>query len=213
MSAAKKNTLAAKTARDSFTASELCLAARIPRSRFFAHRPKAKRVTSRWYGKVAAFAVEKLPENLRDLLDRARRREDYASVEEFVRARLQLRRRENVVSLLRQRLAPRSRAIELRDVLAVYFQALDNGKSESESTRLARADFVRRTGANISERQIRRIAVKVDAAGGPDLAPLDAYAPAKSVSHKRADGGQHHGAAATAAARCGGGKTWQEHAR
>lgn len=86
-----------------------------------------------------------------------------------------------------------------RRAMARYFQAVDSGRAQWEAVRLARAEYVKLSGVDLSERQIRRIAERVDSCGGAGLAPIDAYSDLKSVPYVRGKRGAHHNEAATAA--------------
>lgn len=185
-----------------FTATQLAAALGMSRIQFFGFAPQARKSEERSYGKVLVFAHDKLPDELRELLRSAKIEHRCASIEELVRFRLQERRRPAVAGLFRQRLAPGPKALIMRAVVNRYLAEMDSGKSERESNILARAEFEKRFRRKIGECQIRRLAAKVTHAGGPELAPIDAYADHKSVSHARGGGRQtNHGAAATAAAR------------
>ncbi len=186
---------------DLFTASQLALATGISRTEFFRSKPRPIKRARRSYGTVPVFAVKNLPEELRGRLHMARMKSGCKSFQEFVRSRLQMRRRATVHSLLLQRLAPSARAFKIREVFAVYFRSLDCGKTQIDSNRRARAEWIKRFGRNFDERQIRRIAAKIDDAGGPELAPIDAYGTGKSLPRARSGGGKYHREAVTTASR------------
>lgn len=170
------------------TASELSITLGISRTKFFRLQPTPKKAIARNYGQVAGFAVIKLPEELKELLRQQMVRHGYAPPLEFVRARLQERRRNSSPMAFRQRLAPHAKAFSMREVMNRYFAALDNGKGEHLANREARAEHVRQFGESCEERKIRRIGARVDDCGGPDLAPIDAYSDLKSVPNATAKG-------------------------
>lgn len=78
------------------------------------------------------------------------------------------------------------KAEKVRDVLAVYFGALDQGMTEVNANTKARAMWLQVFGETCNEKTIRRRAAKVEARGGPELARIEAYADGKSVPHHKA---------------------------
>lgn len=171
-----------------FSASELSLTIRSSRTEFFALKPRAERRGNCGYGSIPLFDPKAQPPALREKIDALRKRFRTApKFEEIVRRSLQQVRREHLAGLFDQALAPRWKAQATMRALHRYFRAADCGWPQWKAAREASAEFVRLTGRTIGERQIRRLAQRVDQLGGPELAPLDAYRDFRSVSHKRSN--------------------------
>lgn len=192
----------AKNMSGLFTATELSFALDLSRHDFFLHQPRFHILSKRRYGEVPVYAVALLPKNLRLRITEQRIERGCSSIEELVRQAQQSRRRIAVLDLvLYSRLAPSHDAFAVRNVIDGYFRSLDSGATEAEANTSARGKWLRRFGKRCNERTIRRIAARVQACGGPELAPIDAYADAKSVPHTRGGRRPHHGEAATAVSR------------
>ena len=183
-----------------FTATELSAALDISRHEFFLHEPRFNVLENRRYGEVPVFSVAMLPDALKQRLQQQKSERDCGTVEELVRRAQQDRRRTAVLDIvLYSRLAPARDAFEVQRVMDVYFRELDTGVAETKANATARGRWIRIFGSRCSERTIRRIAVRVQACGGPELAPIDAYADQKSIPHARGGKAKHHEAAGPAA--------------
>ncbi|MGI8438097.1 MAG: hypothetical protein ACR2NX_14565 [Chthoniobacterales bacterium] len=169
------------------------------RSVFFSFEPKAVAKLHRTYGRVKGFAIGKLPGVLHERLRLARRPFGSRTFTELVRLTQQRGRIEHVRAICHQRLAPDRASVLVREALNSYFRALDNGVAEKTANLKARTKSLALFQQDCNERTIRRIARRVDDFGGPELAPLDAYAPGKSIPHARSGKAEHHGAARPAA--------------
>lgn len=169
-----------------FSASELSLTIRISRAEFFALKPRVEGRANRGYGSIPLFNPKTQPAALQEKLHALRKRfRATPKFEEIVRKSLQHVRREHFAGLFDQALAPRWKAQATMRALNRYFRAADCGWPQWKAAREASAEFIRLTGCTIGERQIRRLAQRVDQLGGPELAPIDAYRDFRSVPHKR----------------------------
>lgn len=169
---------------EAFTASELALALSISRREFFWCKPHSNLIIERCYGDTPGFFVSKLPEDIQLALQNARIQNGAKSLRELVRLKQQKTRRAAFFETIPfQRLAPSGDAFLCRTVMTSYFRDLDNGKFENACNRAARYRWRRLFGQSCNERTIRRIANMVDAFGGPELAPIDAYVDRKSCPH------------------------------
>jgi len=193
--------LAMKADTQLFTPSQLSVALGMRRSVFFSFSPKAQKRIRRGYGKVLGFAVNALPKHMQAKLDRQRFAHKATSVQELIRANQQLIRKAIILGSVRTRLAPDDDAFLRQQISNVYFCACDNGHPESVANFRARLKWHELFGKSCNEKTIRRLAARVDDFGGPDLAPIDAYAMEKSFPRTRGGGRLTPGAAATAAAR------------
>ena len=172
------------------TATEIAIALGISHARFFSFDPVPVRRVQRSYGSVLGFSVESLPEELRALL-RYRRRRNTFSAADFISFEIQRRRRPVIGELLKRRRTPTlgPKVDVMREVLNRYIWHLDNGMSEAQSNVRARSHFLRLVRRDsINERQIRRRAERIIEAGGPELAPIDAYDADGSKSVQRKPG-------------------------
>jgi hypothetical protein len=176
-----------------FTATELSLGLSMSRRAFFRYKPKAFIKIDRAHGRVLGFSVETLPANLQARLSRERIAERHNTVEELIRFRQQSKRRQDMLfELSRQRLAPGQRAFDWRQVMNSYFCAVDNGEFEPNARMLAKAKYFEFYRRPCSDRHLRRIIARIEAYGGPDLAPIDAYGDRRSIPHARGGGRKHH---------------------
>ena len=194
--------IAMKASAPLFTATELSFALDLSRHEFFLLSPKcAPSLSRRRYGEVPVYAVALFPKELRARLEDRRIERGCSGVTELVRRTQQDRRRTAVSDIvLYSRLAPWHEAFDVQKVLDGYFAAIDSGIDETKANVSARSRWLRLFGKRCSERTIRRIASRVHACGGPELAPIDAYADQKSVPHARGGRAEHHGAAVAPAA-------------
>lgn len=78
----------------------------------------------------------------------------------------------------------RERAMKRKEVMRVFFAALDNGRSKSEANTYARAEWVRQFGEECSEKSIRNWEKIIEARGGIEFAPDAAFLDEKSCAHK-----------------------------
>jgi hypothetical protein len=79
------------------------------------------------------------------------------------------------------------KAYQVKDVLTVYFSALEQGMAEIDANTKARAMWLQIFGEPCNERTIRRRAKRVEEMGGPEFARIEAYADRKSgVAHEKA---------------------------
>jgi hypothetical protein len=174
----------------------------ISRHLFFSCEPESQGSIVQSYGVVRGFRISKLPDLLRSKIQGARRSLSDSKAIRLVRTVQQRRRRVALRAAAGQRLAPGREASAVRVAMNVYFREIDNGKAEQSANLVARRFWLEAFGTACHERTIRRLAARVDSFGGPELAPLDAFAAGKSISRARgAVKGGTHGAAATAAAR------------
>ncbi len=188
-----------------YTATQLSIALGISRIAFFGFGPKPRGRERRSYGNVFVFDPDRLPDQLQAMLREAMLREARSTrrcttVEEFIRLRVQERRRAAIPEMLTQRLSPGRKVFAMRDVIEHYLAHRDCGRPEVDSNVSARAEFLKKFRRTISEKQIRRLAKRVTDAGGPELAPIDAYAEQKSVSHAR--GGERRNPRCSGDGRC-----------
>lgn len=166
-----------------FTASEICLPTGLTREFFFRQIPKAASHGDRGYGDVPLFDATLLPRELKGRLRGIDNRPSEA-LDLRVRRKLQAMRSAGLAEIAKQRLAPRLKALCTRRAMARFFSGVDSGKTNFAAAREASAELVKLTGELVTERQLRRIAQRVDQLGGPSIAPLEAYADLKSVPHK-----------------------------
>ena len=82
--------------------------------------------------------------------------------------------------------ATQVKAYKVKDVLAVYFAAIEQGMTSKDAETKTRAAWLQMFGNDISDRQIRRKVRRVEECGGPELARIEAYADGKSVPHHKA---------------------------
>ncbi len=78
------------------------------------------------------------------------------------------------------------KALKVRQVMVVYFAALDDGMPEKQANHLARSKWLELFAAACSAPSIYRWAAKTELRGGVEHAPLEAYADQKSCNHLRA---------------------------
>lgn len=81
--------------------------------------------------------------------------------------------------------ASQEKAKKVRAVMEVYFAAAESMTLGAANTK-AQAKWLELFGEACNEKTIRRWADKIEARGGPEFAPLEAYADNKSVPHVRA---------------------------
>lgn len=123
-----------------------------------------------------------LPADYRQTLDELRRRQacggfgDLLSVRQAETDRWQPDRELGTLPPGSQVLAQRR-----KDVLAVFWQALERGRNAGQANSDTRAAWLSAFGGEAcNEKTIRRWVAAIEARGGPDLAPLEAYAGLKS---------------------------------
>ncbi|MBA3960849.1 MAG: hypothetical protein H0X40_02975 [Chthoniobacterales bacterium] len=182
-----------------FTCGELALTIGWTRTVFLGFHPEPTARVARSYGHVPVFHPNLLPLPIKAVLLALRIEEECHSVEHLVRLSLQRSRRACFLTFAEQRLSPPHSAFVRREAMNRYFCALDCGMTEVSANRAARKALVRRGQPLISERQLRRWANRVDAAGGPDLCPLDVFFDLKSIRHVRTTKQPHHGKPAAVA--------------
>ena len=176
------------------------------RALFFSYEPTPQCELFRPYGQVPGFSIAKLPDVLQERVSAEMRpfrgRPRRTTVRELVRIKQQRGRVAHLKGLSKLQLAPdSSAATAVRDILSLYFRELDRGKREKDACLLARQHWLLAFRNPCVERTIRRIAQRVDAFGGPEIAPLDAYHHAESIPHGAGKRGQQNttGAARPAA--------------
>ena len=88
--------------------------------------------------------------------------------------------------------ATQEKAHKVRNVMAVYFAALDSGRTKCDANTIARAEWVKVFGGECNEKTIRRYEARIERAGGHEAAPLEAYCDNKDVKHARNTKGVPH---------------------
>ncbi len=171
--------------RRPFSATELSAALSISRFEFFIYRPKSTARLKLNYGAVPGFLLGRLPRELKEKLEAARIHHSCLCIDDLVRLKLQIRRRDSFYKLMSARLAPGRDAILRREAMAVYFCALDSGETIRAATWKTRKKYFFLSRVSLSDRTILRTAKRVDMFGGPELAPVDAYAPIKSLPRRQ----------------------------
>lgn len=68
--------------------------------------------------------------------------------------------------------------------LGAYYTAIDVGLPPGCAADVARLTWLLLLGKAISRRSVRRLIDRLETRGGPDLAPIEAYADGKSVRHR-----------------------------
>lgn len=168
-----------------FTATEASLLLGMRREAFFLLRLESLQRADRGYGTVRLFDLATLPEDLKARLETLRIQHRCRTLDELLRSQQQEIRRASIERLLVQRLAPRWDALVRRSAMGRYFRVIDNGGEQWKAIRAARGELIRLSGRDMEERTVRRLADRIDAAGGWLLAPIDAFALLKSVSHRK----------------------------
>lgn len=137
-------------------------------------------------GLTKFFAFSALPEDYRIQLEEKRRKFKCLRFADLLDVQNTARAWEPEKHIAELPAATQQKAFKVRDVLNVYFDALGNGMTERDANTKARQMWLQMFGTVCDEKTIRRRAAKVEAAGGPELARIEAYADGKSVPHHNA---------------------------
>lgn len=159
----------------------------MPRSEFFRRRPHSRAMELRAYGKIPVYAIPDLPIDLKKQLEDLRMERQCGDYEELIRLKQQENRLASILRLILARLAPRrAESFAVQSAMFAFFRRVDNGAPTLLAYRSVRHALSKTLGWKPSERTVRRIILRVDSFGGPELAPLDAYSDVlMSISHRR----------------------------
>lgn len=168
------------------TANEWAQLLGVTKKAFTLRRVPHARMVARAGGLTKVYPFADLPPDYRAQLEEQRRRQGCWSYAELLNVRAVETRWEPAKEIGTLPPASQEKATRVREVMAVYFAASEAGMTLSAANQRARAKWVEVFGEECNEKTVRRWADKIEARGGPQFAPLEAYADNKSVPHERA---------------------------
>ncbi len=183
------NALAATSSESAVAASEMLTASQwsllldvTPRAfRLRQIEPSDTRLLNGGLTKVYALAA--LPQDYQDAALGLQLRHHASTFESLLSMRRVDRRWEPDFEFGEKPAATQEKALKAKNVMAVYFAALDAGRAKQDANTIARAEWVKVFGSECSEKTVRRYEARVEQAGGFENAPLEAYCDNKDVRH------------------------------
>ena len=168
------------------TANEWAQLLGVTKKAFTLRRVPHARMVARAGGLTKVYPFSDLPADYQRQLEEQRRRQGCWSYADLLNVRAVETRWEPAKEIGTLPPASQEKATRVREVMSVYFAASEAGMTLSGANQRARAKWVEVFGEECNEKTIRRWADKIEARGGPQFAPLEAYADNKSVPHERA---------------------------